>query len=387
MTTLAQLTTPLTVAEARTAIYAALAARGSAVTTWKPGGTARTIVAGVSVVLAAFSRLTAAIAKGGFLELSERDWLTLVALHVYGVERLTGTFATGVVTLNNGGGGVYSGAAGDLVLLSVGGKTYRNTAPFSIGALETGVDVDVEAVEIGSDSSTVGSTITGFVTPLLGVTVTNAAALIGTDVEEDEPLRVRCREKTGPLSPNGPRDAYSFVAKGAVDADGAAIGVTRVLTVPDGVGGVDVYVADADGGVSGTASDPTTNLGAVADAIHTLAEPLAVTPTVQSATPLAINVTYTLWVRASSGYTDAEIEALVDARLLAFLSTHPIGGMVIPGNPGRVYHDALEAVIGATLPNELVDVEVTIPAGDVDVDQDEAPVYGTPTATIEQVPG
>lgn len=388
MSTLAELTTPLTVTEARDAIYAALAAQGVTATTWKPGGTARTIVAGLAVVLSAFSRLTALIASGGFLELAEGDWLTLVALHVYGVERSLGTFATGEVTLTNGGGGVFAGAPGDLVFRhSSSGKTYRSTEAYSLGASPATTTVAVEAVELGSASTAVGGTITEFVTPLLGVTVSNASALIGTDAESDEALRIRCREKTGTLSPNGPRDAYSFVAKSAVSSEGIAIGVTRVLSVPDGVGGIDVYVADEDGTVTGDAEDPDTDLGAVADAIHRLAEPLGITPRVQSADALAVDVTYELWIRDTSGYTDAEVAALVEARLLAFLRSQPIGGEVIPAEVGRVYHDALEAVIGATLEAHLIDVVVTTPAADVDVAETEAPVLGTVTPMVHQIAG
>lgn len=388
MTTLADLTTPLSVSEARAAIYAAVAARGTDTTAWLAGGTARTIIAGLSIVLAAFSNLTALIARSGFLELSEGDWLTLVALHVYGVTRDPGSFATGYVTLDNGGGGVFAGDPGDLILLNTTtGKTYRNSEAYSLGALETGVVVAVEAVELGSPSNALAGQIDDFVTPLLGVTVSNAASVVGSDEESDEALRIRCREKTGALSPNGPRDAYAFVAKSAVDSTGASIGVTRVRTVPDGVGGIDVYVADADGTITGDAEDPLTDLGAVADAIHTLAEPLAITPTVQSATALPIDVTYTYWVKDSSGYTDAEIQALVAAKLLAFIVGQPIGGVVVAPAGGRVYVDALEAVIGSTLPAHLVDVAVTTPAADVDVDIDEAPVLGTVTPTIVQVPG
>lgn len=388
MTTLAELTTPITVDEATTAIYAALAARGVSTTTWKSGGTARTIIAGLAVILAAYSRLAAAVAKQGFLELSEGAWLDLVAEHVYGVERDLGSFATGVITLDNTGGGVYSGAAGDLVLVSpTTEQVYRNTEPFAIAALETGVEVAITAVELGSAGTAAADTITDFVTPLLGVTATNAVALIGTDPELDEALRERCREKVGTLSPNGPKDAYSYVAKSAERPDGTSIGVTRVLSVPDGIGGVDVYVADADGTITGDPEDPETDLGIVADEIARKAEPLAITARVQGATPLAVAVSYELWIKDSSGYTDAEVEALVEERLLAFISTMPIGGHVVLPDVGRVYVGALESVIGGTLPDEIIDVAVTVPASDLAVGTTEAPVLGTVIPTIVQIAG
>src|SRR3989304_1758463 len=95
MSTLAELTTPLTVDEIKTAIYAALAPNGAATTTWKPGAVVRTIITGVAIVLAGFSRLQAAIAKSGFLGLAEGDWLTLVAFYVYDVTRGPGRVPPG----------------------------------------------------------------------------------------------------------------------------------------------------------------------------------------------------------------------------------------------------------------------------------------------------
>lgn len=386
--TLAELTTPLTVDEVKASIYAAIEAKGTLTASWKPGATARTIVAAVSIVIAAFSRLVSLIAASGFLALAEGDWLTLVALHVYGVERDLGSFATGEVRLNNTGGGVYSGDPGDLVLKNTStGKTYRNTAAFSIGALEANVFVPIQAIEIGTDSNAGPGDIDDFETLLLGVVVTNLAPVLGTDVEEDDALKARCSAKTGTLSPNGPRDAYHYVALSAKRAaDGTSIGVTRVLTVPDGVGGVDVYVATATGAIAGDAGDPDTDLGAVAEAIHTQVEPLAITPVVQSAVAELIDVTYELWVRNTSSLSDAEIEVRVGLKLSEYLATSPIGGFLLEGEAAaRIYVSALEAVIASALPGREVRVEVTVPAADVVIAATEAPVLGDVAAEIHQV--
>lgn len=394
MATLDELTTPATREEVEAAIYATLAGRGAKTTTWKPGAVVRTIITGVSIVLAALSQLQAAIAKGGFLELAEDDWLTLVARYVYDVERSTGAFATSTVTVDNTGGGVYAGAADDLVFSSsTTGQTYRNTAAFSIGALETGVEIPVQAVELGTDSNASVDEIDTLETTLSGVVVVSSTAAIGQDEETDAQLRQRCREKTGTLSPNGPRDAYAFVARSAVRAaDGTAIGVTRVLTVADGNGNVDVYVATASGTVPGTVGDPATDLGAVADAIHQSCEPLAVTPLVQNGTPVTQDLTYELWVRDTSGLSEAELEELVEEAYEAFCAEQPIGGVVLPGEPGRLYVDAIKAAIVTALassaPSIFLEMDVTTPAADVDLEVPEFITSGTVTATaIHLVPG
>ena len=112
---LEDLTTPLTIAQVETAFYDGMAARGVDTTSWKPGAVVRTLVLIFAIITAALSRLIALLAKSSFLDDSSGDWLTIVARKTYGVERITGTFASGYVTLTNAGAGVYSGDAGDLV--------------------------------------------------------------------------------------------------------------------------------------------------------------------------------------------------------------------------------------------------------------------------------
>lgn len=378
--TLDELTTPMTVDEAKTAIYDGLAAKGVRTTAWKAGAVARTIIACVAIVLAAFSRLQALIAKGGFLETAEGVWLDQVALYVYGVTRSPGSFASGALTFDNAGGGVYSGGIGDLtVRSSATNKTYRNTAAFTIGALATGVEIPFAATELGADSTAPAGTIDTLVTTMSGVSVTNASALIGTDEETDTDLRTRCKAKLGTISPRGARDAYDYVARSAVASDGRPIGVTRVRTIPDGVGGIDVYVATATGGVTGSNVDPLTDLGAVALAISETCEPLCIEATVSSAAPTTIAVTYEHWVRGADGVRAADVEALVAEALATYVSQVPIGG-----DGGFVRVSALAAVIGSARA-DTTRVVVTVPASDVIIATDHAPVSGAVTVTATHV--
>lgn len=385
MTTLADLTTPMTVAEATSTIYAALAARGVTTTTWKAGAVIRTLIAGLAIILAAFSRVQAAIAKSGFLKYAEKAWLTLVALYVYNVTRDPGAFATGTITLTNSAGGVFTKAIGEVVF-SNGSKTYRNTAAFTLGSM-TSVDVAIQADELGTPSSTGATTITTLVTPLPGVTCSNAAALVGEDEEDDETLRLRCAEKLGTLSPNGAPDAYAFVSRSAKRADGSSIGVTRVRTIPDGIGGIDLYVATATGGVTGTVGDLATDLGALDDAIQTQTVPRAITCRTHTAGTVSIATTYELWIPDTDGRTDDQIKAVVDAALLAFISTRDIGGDVIPSASGKVYLTAIEGVVGSAVAGTKK-WAVTVPSGDTAIGTTAAPVMGANTCTaIHRIAG
>jgi phage-related baseplate assembly protein len=383
---LAQLTTPLTRAEVEGKIYDVLAAVGTNTTSWKPGAVVRTMISACSIILSAFSELTALIARGGYLELASGPWLTLVAWYVYAVERQFATYAAGEVTLVNAGGGIFILDAGDLVVANPDtGKQYRNVEAISLGALGT-LTVAVVALEAGSSSTSAPHTVVTFITPLLGVTVDNAVSIVGSDDEEDPALRARCSEKLGSLSPMGPWDAYSYAARNATRLDGAVIGVTRVRTVKDGFGNVTTYVATATGEVSGTVDDLDTDLGCVDDAIQKKAAPLAVNAWVVSATPLAIAVSYRVWMYNTSGLTEAEIAETIALRLVEFMSGQPIGGNVVSADPGKVFVDAIRTAIGSTFP-QIFHVVVEVPAADVVLAINQVPTLGTVTPlAITQVP-
>lgn len=386
MLSLNDLITPLTKEQVQASIYDVLGIVGVNTTTWKPGAVVRTMIAGTSIVIAGFSSLTAAIARSGFLELAEGDWLTLVARHVYAVEREEATFAEGEITLTNAGGGSFTLDPDDLVVSNpTTGKSYRNTLPFSLGALAT-ITIPIRAIETGSASTSSPNTITEVETTLLGVTCTNAAAVVGRDAEQDPALRARCSEKLGALSPNGPWDAYSYAARNAKRPDGTSIGVTRVKISKDGFGNVTVYCATASGAVTGSISNPATDLGIVDSEIQQKAAPLAVTANAASASPLSIPITYSVWMRNTSGLTTQQIADSISAKLTAFMAGQPIGGNVIGADPGKVFHDAIRTTIGSARP-EIFHVVVTAPAADVVLTLNQVPVLGTLTATaINQLP-
>jgi phage-related baseplate assembly protein len=381
-----ELVTPLTREQVQARIYSVLTLLGVTTTTWKPGAVVRTMIFAVAIIASAFSRLQALIARSGFLELAEDAWLSIVAKYVYNVERVYATFAEGTLTLVNTGGGIFTLDADDLTVRNpTTGKSYRNTVGFTLEALAT-LSIPIRAVEAGSASTSGAGTITAFDTPLLGVTCSNALAVVGLDAESDPALRARCGEKLGSLSPFGPWDAYSFAARNARRVDGSLVGVTRVRNVKDGFGNLTTYVATSSGTVTGTADNLATDLGIVNEAIQRLAAPLAVTAHTASATAFTLAVTYKVWMYNTSGLSPAQIEDAIEARLVLFMSGQPIGGNVIGADPGKVFVDAIRTTIGATLP-QIFHVEVTAPAADVVLSVAQVPVLGAVTATtITQVP-
>ena len=147
---LVDLVLPLTRAQVQSSIYDVLGRLGVNTTTWKPGAVVRAMITGSSVVLSAFSVLQAQIVRSGWLELAEKDWLTLTAWYVFHVERFPATFATGNVTLSNTGGGVYGIDPDDLIVGNPDTQAeYRNTATFTLGAGAT-LTLPVRASEAGA---------------------------------------------------------------------------------------------------------------------------------------------------------------------------------------------------------------------------------------------
>lgn len=360
------LTTPVTRAEVEASVLSVLAALGVPTTAWAPGAVVRTMVVGVSAALAALSQLQAYVARSGFLDLSEADWLDAKARYDFGLERLAATYASGTLQLANAGGGLYELAVHECVATNpTTGKSYRNTAAFTLNPGAT-IAVAFEAVEPGSASNASSGAITELVTTLLNVSVTNLDTFTGLDAERDPALRARARERLGALSPMGPWDAYTYAARNAKRADGVSAGVTRVRTLQDGYGNVDVIVASASGAVGGTLGDLSTDLGAVDDAVQRNAAPIPAAAHTVSATAQPVHVAYELWAYNTAGRTDAQLKAAVQAKLAAFFSELGIGGATLaPGAAtGYVFVDALRAAISTAVP-EVFHVVLSSPASDV----------------------
>lgn len=376
---------PVTEQEIQSSIYTVLGTLGLNTSTWKTGAVVRTISTGFSIILSAFSSLQALIAKSGYLELSEGDWLTVVAFYVYGVERYKATFASGFVTLTNTAGGVYNFDPEDLIFSDPStGKSFRNTDFVSIpaGSPTTPthvIDVPIRAVEAGSLSTAIPGAISVMVTTVTGVSVSNPTAVVGQDAESDAAVRARSSAKLGSLSPMGPWDAYTYAVRSATRPDGTNLGITRTRIAKDGYGNVEVYVATASGEV------PPEDVAIANEAVQRNAEPLCVNAVAYTAEQVETAVTYELWMYNTSGHTDDQIKATIADDLTAWFTLQPIGGNVIAGNPGKIYADKIRAVIGDSF-DEIFHVVLTLPPGDVPLELWEVATLGPLLGTIHQEP-
>jgi hypothetical protein len=375
------LTTPVTKEEAQLSIFEGLAALGVNTTNWKPGAVVRTIIFIVSILFAAASNLIADIARSAFLEYAVGSWLTFVARFVYNVERQEATFGTGTLRLTNVGGGDYTLQPGELVVRNPDtDKTYTNTLLIELGPgselSPTIVDAQIVAQESGSKSTATIGKIRELVTAFPNVSCENTTSVVGLDAEEDPTLRQRCRDKLGARSVNGPSDAYAYVARSAKRSDGTPIAAFRLRFKKDGKGNAYIYMAGANGFVSGDPENDTTDLGVINDQIQRQVAPLGFTAHSLSATPRALNVDCQIYMLDTSGLTPAQVAALAEKALADYLARSPIGGFVIDGQPGRIYLDDLKGVIKSVRP-EIFHVVFSTPAADTDMAYADAAALGT----------
>lgn len=316
---------------------------GLPVTSWRTGDPTRAQYQYLAEVLSTLEPAVQAVIASGFLDYASGNGLTNVALQTYGVERTEATFAGAALVLENTGGGLYNIAAGDVTFKSsVTGKTYRNTTG---GVLASGPGTTLEvswvADEAGSLSTVGVDEIDTLVTALLGVEVQSSEAGQGLDQEGDDSLKQRCRDSLGALSPNGPSDAYAFVARNP-DLTGVT-NITRVNVIDEDLGAgltgqVYVYLA----GSSGAVDAPTVT--AVSDAIAQWAAPLTATPNVASATNLPYSAEATIYVRTSLGKTETQVEDEAESAVNALLADLPIGG-----NDGELHRTQVSsAILSAT---------------------------------------
>lgn len=365
---------------------------GLPVTSWQAGDPTRSLYHLQSEILATLEEVVVGFIGAGFLDYASDttlngttySWIDILAKQQFNVDVPEASFATTSVELTNGGGGLYVIAAGDLTLKSTtSGKTYRNTSggtlspwPGGVAAFPT-LTVSVIAEEAGSESSAAAGEIDDLVTTLLGVTCTNASAAVGTDKWQKSTIIEQCRDKLGSFSPNGPREAYAYVARNS-ELTGTTV-VTRVRVYADSdTGDVTVYLASGSGGVL----EPDRAL--VEQAILTWATPLCITPTVLSATQVLVPITYELWVYKSVNKTSAEIAEEVEAALEGMFAARPIGGDVIAPAAGKLYHSMIESTIRGLYP-QAFRVNLTAPSGDTALTAGQVAAVGTVTAIINIV--
>ncbi len=110
--TITDLFTPLTAAQIRAKMVVELLVLQVPADKWRAGGVASSILTVCSILFAMMNQVLYVIISGFFLPTATGTGLKALAFYVYGVTVSDATFATGVLTLTNTGGGVYPKVAG-----------------------------------------------------------------------------------------------------------------------------------------------------------------------------------------------------------------------------------------------------------------------------------
>jgi hypothetical protein len=362
MLTLAQLVTAITSDQFMQRWIDNLETLGIPASKWRKGGALRTIMRVIGNSFEGFSQNQVLANGSAFLGIAKKGWLTLLARYTFNVERIDATFASGQVTLTNGGGGLYTHNPRTFQVKNTRtGKVYTNTSLFTLNPTSA-ITIDIEAIEAGSASSSAPGEIDALVTIDNGVTVTNAAAVVGADAESDDALVARCEAKRETASDKGPRGAYEYAALSALLGDGTPVGVNRVqISASSDFGTVDMWVATPTGAPTSAELDAINNNVEFGDQTTFFgARPDSVKFTLFAAVPVPLSGVLDVWATATPGLDEATLTDLVNAQLEAMISTYPIGGRRKPpstqgylfaGNvegTAKAAHPAIFDVAGAT---------------------------------------
>lgn len=369
--------TAKTAPEIRADMVADLISLGVPADQWRSGGVASTILTVASMAMALFSTIVVGLIKGFFLPTATGGALRLLAYYIYGVTVRDASFATGNVTLTNSGGGIYNVAAGGYTCLnSSTNVTYTNDAAFSLGA-NTSVSVSVIATTAGSAGNAAPGAINANVTSLLGVTVTNASALVGLDEPTDEAIRQECLDRLGALGNRGVRVAYAYAVQVATNSvTGQPVNINRwSITSSSPTATVTTYVASPSG------VPDSNDVTGVATSIEANARPEGVTAVVSAVTAVPYTRSITVWCKMPDAVGAAQTKTAIDSALVSFISTYPIGGITAndDANPSvtltglfstAVYGEIATAVssLGGTLMSAKGATDMALTPGQVATD-------------------
>jgi uncharacterized phage protein gp47/JayE len=359
MTDLADLIETTTQEEELADLIAAADAEGFPTTSWQSGSVPRTLLEIDAQTNSAIRTNVSDIAKGGFLDLSEEGWLTLLVKSWYNEDRVEAVITRGDATLTcASNAGPYTIGLRSIWISTTSGLRYTN---ISAGTLSSGSTLELswEAEQAGSTYNVASSTITRMVTPLAGVTVNNPDAnwitQTGANEESDPDLRTRGRSKWGPQGTGSNDDAYAYWSRQA-DSE-----VRRVVVRPHDNEGVDTdgHITIVLAGESGTVSS------GARDNVETYIEArreICATLHYVAASVNTQTVTATMTVLAANR-VQAELD--VTANLVALAAEVAIGG--------TIYRSALIEMLME--PTGMINASMTAPVADVAMDWDEIAAF------------
>lgn len=398
-----------TVAGIRATVVGYAEAADLAITSWLSGGVGEQMVQAVTLAAYSSANVAARAIRGfasldtsvdpgdddpydpGNVDLDEVSGnLSAFGENTFGTTRGEKTFANGPALFDNSLGVIARTFAPEALTWTwTGGTppspapTYRNAADPTIYTNPDGtvtvnagatLEIPIVAEEIGTRSNVPSTGLLSLTTSMVGVTSSNSAPILGSDRENADLYRARCRQAPARISLAGPVDIYSYLATKNLDgtpllnADGDEVGITRLyVTEESATGNVDVYYADADG-VPLAADVTAANLNI---ATYSYAVPGTRTfgPDLtggRAAIAVPIAIVGTGKIKRRAGVSDAALKAAAEGEMaialgLAFRD-FPVGGVDQVLGAGVIYTTDLRA-IAADAYAGLYNVLVSTPAG------------------------
>jgi hypothetical protein len=142
-------------------------------------------------------------------------WMDLRCTDQYNVTRVQPSAASGAIPVTNSTATAQPYVAGQLHFQHpTSGATYTNTAAGTVAASgASSILVAADPAYIGTIGTLSPGQTAIMLTPFPGVTTTaQVVGLVGTAIETNLHYLARCEAKLGALSPNGSKSAYQFVA-------------------------------------------------------------------------------------------------------------------------------------------------------------------------------
>lgn len=288
-----ELITPVTEDEVLASMLSVAATLGLSTTSWQSGQPSHTLLRIVARAIASTLSVGSTVTRGGLLDLAATvtpeggpGWLDLLVETGWSDERRAATYATTDATFTTTAacpGGTYAAGTLHIARGSIG---YSNTASITIPVGAGSVSGTFRADVAGASGSSGVGTITTMVTTIVGCSVTNSTAAVGSDAEKNAELVARCKLKWASISTTGPAGAYAYNAM-TINGENQVAVTSGALTEPDypvtrattvtnaSTGVVTTYVAHA-GGAYATPPNYTGNV-AKSIASSTNASPIVVT--------------------------------------------------------------------------------------------------------------
>lgn len=353
MTTIEDLTTPITEDDALATLLNNLTQLGFQATSWQSGSIQLTFLKLIAMVWAAVSVTIATIATAGFTSLANVQYvyLSLIATYWYQITPISAQNTVGEILITSSPtAGSTTFAVGDIIISdqpngTAGANTYTNTEGGTLGPDAT-LLVEFKADIAGASANIPpNTTLYLWTAGFVGLTVTNPVVAAtstwitspGVDQESAARLATRCLLKWSALTYGNTDGAYKFWAMTALPT------LTRLemLDAP-GDGTVTLVGANALGPISG--ADITTiedYVNGVDDGIGR--RPIndiftAVAATTVTTPALTVTV-YCLPTKVATITGDAT------TALLSYIGSVPIGGTVLTGTQGRVLYSDMLAIV------------------------------------------